>query len=115
MWSAFMKEADNLLFSDGASHVKEAIENISSLGIWYNGPEISLPLRRYTVRVPNAAGEEENVVLLGLISFTYSSYIMQLRSMAQQTTLATLAYLREQLRTNCLFVPPLLLASRQLQ
>ncbi|EPY43813.1 hypothetical protein AGDE_00108 [Angomonas deanei] len=113
MWSALLHEAVNLLqLNDGASHIREALENISSLGVWFTGPDISLPLRRYTVQVPNEQGGEDSMVVVGLLSFSYSSYIMQLRSISQQTTLSTLASLQEQLGTKCLFIPPLLIASK---
>lgn len=127
-WQAFLQQAKAFLSepvtalvgSEEAAAVvptvsrsTAAIEIISSIGVWFSGPNVSLPLRQYTVQVPEANGEYggvmQTVIVVGLLSFSYSSYIMQLRSIAQQSVLAELAMVEEQLGTRCLFAPQLLI------
>ncbi|KPA85591.1 putative mitochondrial hypothetical protein [Leptomonas pyrrhocoris] len=114
-WSAFIAQAKEFYLPDAEKpHTMElsrtALENISSIGIWFNGPQISLPLRRYTVQVVGTDGNPQSITAVGLLSFAYSSYVMQLRSMAQQSTLENLARIQEQLGAKTFFVPQLLVA-----
>lgn len=114
-WAAFIPQAKEFYQSDAVAPYtmelsRTALENISSIGIWFNGPQISLPLRRYTVQVIGADGNLQNITAVGLLSFAYSSYVMQLRSMSQQSTLENLARIQEQLGARTLFIPQLLVA-----
>lgn len=120
-WRIFLEQADAYLSestpitlpSDGADTVERversriAMENISSLGIWFSGPTISLPLRRYSMQMAGPDGTMQNVVVVGLVSFAYSSYIMRVRAEAQMAVLQELNRLEEQLGMRCLFAPQL--------
>ncbi|KPI87574.1 hypothetical protein ABL78_3325 [Leptomonas seymouri] len=114
-WAAFISQAKEFYQPDAAQLCtmelsRTALENISSIGIWFSGPQISLPLRRYTVQVVGADGNLQNITAVGLLSFAYSSYVMQLRSMSQQSTLESLARIQEELGAKTLFIPQLLVA-----
>ncbi|KAK7196531.1 hypothetical protein NESM_000590800 [Novymonas esmeraldas] len=115
-WVAFIQQAkDFYLFDTEVPATVElsrsALENISSIGVWFTGPQMSLPLRRYTVQVIGADGTPQNITAVGLLSFAYSSYVMQLRAMSQQSMLEALTSMQEQLGTASLFLPQLLVAS----
>lgn len=128
-WQAFLRQAGGFLACDSVAEgealdapcVKSiaAIENISSIGVWFNGPNVSLPLRQYAVQVPSqdpaTLGELQTIIVVGLLSFSYSSYIMQLRTVSQHAALAELRTMEEQLGTRCLFTPKLLLVAEQTQ
>ncbi|CAJ1025425.1 hypothetical protein Q4I30_003845 [Leishmania utingensis] len=114
-WVAFIQQAKDFYKADAdepftmdLSH--NALENTSSIGIWFIGPQISLPLRRYSVQVVGADGTLQDIIAVGLLSFTYSTYVMHLRSMSQQRVLEGLTRMQEQLGTDSLFLPQLLVA-----
>lgn len=114
-WCAFIPQAKDFYQADAVAPYtmelsRTALENISSIGIWFSSQQISLPLRRYTVQVVGADGNLQNITAVGLLSFAYSSYVMQLRAMAQQSTLENLARIQEQLGAKTLFIPQLLVA-----
>ncbi|KAG5479545.1 hypothetical protein CUR178_03306 [Leishmania enriettii] len=114
-WAAFIQQAKDFCKADADKPFtmelsRNALENTSSLGVWFTGPQISLPLRRYTVQVVGADGAPQNITAVGLLSFAYSTYVMHLRSMSQQSALEGLARMQEQLGTNSLFLPQLLVA-----
>jgi hypothetical protein len=114
-WAAFIPQAKEFYQPDAVPPYtmelsRTALENISSIGIWFTGAQISLPLRRYTVQVVGADGNLQNITAVGLLSFAYSSYVMQMRSMSQQSTLDSLAHIQEQLGAKTLFIPQLLVA-----
>ncbi|KAG5479015.1 hypothetical protein LSCM1_02857 [Leishmania martiniquensis] len=114
-WVAFIEQAKGFFRSDAGMPFRmelsrNALENTSSLGVWFTGPQISLPLRRYTVQALGADGVPQNIIAVGLLSFAYSTYVMQLRSVSQQSALEGLTRMQEQLGTNSLFLPQLLVA-----
>lgn len=114
-WVAFIAQAKEFYQADAeqpctAELSRTALENISSIGVWFTGPHISVPLRRYTVQLVGSDGTPQNITAVGLLSFAYSSYVMQLRSMSQQSTLESLTRMQEELGTESLFLPPLLVA-----
>ncbi|KAG5504894.1 hypothetical protein JKF63_04340 [Porcisia hertigi] len=114
-WVAFIQQAKDFYQADAEKPYtmelsRNALENTSSLGVWFTGPQISLPLRRYTVQVLGADGTPQNITAVGLLSFAYSTYVMQLRSMSQHSALDGLARMQEQLGTDSLFLPQLLVA-----
>lgn len=86
-----------------------AMENISSIGVWFSGPCVSLPLRRYAVETTAEDGTRQNVAVVGIVSFLYSSYIMQLRAASQLRTLLELQRVESQVGTPCLYSPSLLI------
>lgn len=118
-WAALGQQAEHLLSGNPAvdgdveaaaneCRSRVALENISSMGLWFSGANISLPLRRYAVQVPCDDGSVQNVVVVGVVSFTYSSYVMQLRQASQQAVLAALQEVSHQVGACSLFLPPLL-------
>ncbi|CAG9573877.1 conserved hypothetical protein [Leishmania major strain Friedlin] len=114
-WAAFIQQAKDFYQEDAHEPFtmelsRNALENTSSIGVWFTGPQISLPLRRYTVQVVGADGAPQNITAVGLLSFTYSTYVMHLRSMSQQSALDGLARMQEQLGTDSLFLPQILVA-----
>lgn len=114
-WRAFLQQAtdfldNSLITSSLAERNQNALENISSIGVWFTGPQLSLPLRRYTVQVVGPDGIPQNILAVGLLSFAYSSYVMQLRAVAQQSVLDHLCRIEEQLGAKCLFLPQILIA-----
>ncbi|KAH9600528.1 hypothetical protein LSM04_005305 [Trypanosoma melophagium] len=91
-----------------ADRIREALENISGLGVWFTG-NMSLPLRRHAVRIPAADGTMHDAIAIGIAAFTYSSYVMEARRQAQAATLAELERLSRRLNVKLCFLPPLLL------
>ncbi|PWU83987.1 hypothetical protein C3747_802g5 [Trypanosoma cruzi] len=88
-----------------AFRCRGALENVSALGVWFVGA-MSIPFRRYAVRIPTEDGTLQEFVVIGLASFTYSSYVMDDRRLAQEATLAELERLSKTLSVNLLFLPP---------
>ncbi|GET88480.1 hypothetical protein, conserved [Leishmania tarentolae] len=114
-WAAFIQQAKDFYQQDAHEPFtmelsRNALENTSSIGVWFTGPQISLPLRRYTVQVMGTGGVPQNITAVGLLSFAYSTYVMHLRSISQQSALDGLARMQEELGTNSLFLPQLLVA-----
>ncbi|KEG06770.1 hypothetical protein DQ04_12321000 [Trypanosoma grayi] len=87
---------------------REAIENISALGLWFVG-DMSIPFRRYSLQMTAADGTLQNVIAVGLVSFSYSSYVMDSRRRAQEATLAELERLSKRLGVKLHFLPSLVL------
>lgn len=83
-----------------------ALENISALGVWFPG-DASIPFRRYSMGLVTADGTLQQVVAVGLVSFVYSSYVMDDRRRAQQATLAELERLSKGLGVDVRFLPTL--------
>ncbi|KAF5214586.1 hypothetical protein ECC02_012800 [Trypanosoma cruzi] len=97
-----------------AFRCRGAFENVFALGVWFVGA-MSIPFRRYAVRIPTEDGTLQDFVVIGLASFTYSSYVMDDRRLAQEATLAELERLSKRLSVNLLFLPPLLLPEEPLR
>ncbi|RNF00409.1 hypothetical protein TraAM80_07602 [Trypanosoma rangeli] len=97
-----------------ADRCREALENISALGVWFSGA-MSIPFRRYSVCAPAKDGTLQDFVLVGLASFTYSSHVMDDRRLAQEATLAELERLSKRLGVSLLFLPPLVLPEEPLR
>lgn len=88
-----------------------AIENLSSLGIWFDAPTLQLPDRSYTALTPYVVMEGTNfhsssaapplvmlpdgqlyqwTVLVGLCAFSYSTYVAEARRASQMQVLQQL-------------------------
>lgn len=93
-----------------AQRITEAIENVSSLGIWYSTMNTSIPLRRFLVHVPDENGDIKPHIVVGLVSFSYSSYIMEIRRESQWHMLHRLHEIRQEFGAECLFLPKLLVS-----
>lgn len=117
-WKAFLQQAQSFLGGstqeaaafNPAERCHIAMESISSIGVWFTGANVSLPLRQYTVQMIAPDGSLQNVFMIGLLSFSYSSYVMQMRLLSQQALLVELQKMGKQLGTPCLFMPELVLA-----
>ncbi|EKF26004.1 hypothetical protein MOQ_010323 [Trypanosoma cruzi marinkellei] len=122
-WQTLLLQLKEYLNDNGSGEIQEeeeeekaqlafrsrgALENISALGVWFVGA-MSIPFRRYAVRIPTEDGTLQDFVVIGLASFTYSSYVMDDRRLAQEATLAELERLSKRLGVKLLFLPPLLL------
>lgn len=71
---------------------QRALENISSLGVWFTGPDVSLPMRKYAMLTLSHHTEDgvavyQPVVVTGVCQFGYSNYIMEIRSLQQRAVL----------------------------
>ncbi|ESL09451.1 hypothetical protein TRSC58_02826 [Trypanosoma rangeli SC58] len=114
----YLSGPDTSEIAGGETHLadrcREALENISALGVWFSGA-MSIPFRRYSVCAPTKDGTLQDFVLVGLASFTYSSHVMDDRRLAQEATLAELERLSKRLGVNLLFLPPLVLPEEPLR
>ncbi|KAF5219035.1 hypothetical protein TcYC6_0092240 [Trypanosoma cruzi] len=125
-WRTLLLQLKEYLNDNGFGEIQEeeeaqlafrcrgALENVSALGVWFVGA-MSIPFRRYAVRIPTEDGTLQDFVVIGLASFTYSSYVMDDRRLAQEATLAELERLSKRLSVNLLFLPPLLLPEEPLR
>ncbi|ORC87863.1 uncharacterized protein TM35_000191070 [Trypanosoma theileri] len=118
-WQALLLQVDAHFAAapPTADRSREALENISGLGVWFTG-NMSLPLRRHAVRIPAPDGTMQDAIAIGIAAFTYSSYVMEARRQAQTATLAELDRLSKRLNVKLCFLPPLVLpeeAPRDLQ
>ncbi|RNC36120.1 hypothetical protein TcCL_Unassigned00936 [Trypanosoma cruzi] len=125
-WRTLLLQLKEYLNDNGFGEIQEeeeaqlafrcrgAFENVSALGGWFVGA-MSIPFRRYAVRIPTEDGLLQHFVVIGLASFTYSSYVMDDRRLAQEATLAELERPSKRLSVNLLFLPPLLLPEEPLR
>eukprot|EP00796_Vickermania_ingenoplastis_P010241 gene10241-7180_t len=119
-WMTLLKQTE--LFFETAvdseeilQRLTEGLEIISSLGIWYSTMNTSLPLRRFLVYFPNESGEVKPHIVVGLLSFSYSSYIMEVRKESQLQVLEQLETIKQDLASDCLFLPELLVSPPSIQ
>lgn len=120
-WQNFARQVDEFLraSSDSTDQVprpQRAVENISSLGLWFEDESIALPMRQYTALTcvaaapqppcqdgSSASGDEcaganvqdcqtvlTPIVIVGLCQFGYSNYVHDIRRQQQTATLNAL-------------------------
>lgn len=112
-WSSLIEQAHSFLSdNDTDLHCRlvEALEIISSLGIWYCTMNTSLPLRRFLVHIPDDNGEIHQYIVSGLVNFSYSSYIIDVRKEAQERVLGNIKLFQQKLGSDSLFLPHLLVS-----
>lgn len=112
-WAAMRKQIEAHLPADAAdleARLHVAFENLSSMGIWFETPSLRLPDRSYTALTPyhvppqqQPASQQPPLIMLpdgqlyqwsylvGLCSFSYSTYVSESRRASQTQILNALA------------------------
>nr|CCD14938.1 unnamed protein product [Trypanosoma congolense IL3000] len=108
VWSSLLHQME-AFFSDAlggspTQRMRVATEYVSAMGIWFDG-DMSLSFRRHVVQMPLADGTTQDVLVVGLAFFGYSSYVTDLRRRSQLEVLSELRRLSKQLGQKVLFSP----------
>lgn len=105
-WESFKAQVDAFLQATAvdptaASSAVRAIENVSSLGIWFTGDGISMPSRKYAMLAYSHDAQPEGgsaaapvyvpIVVVGVCQFSYSNYVHEARLHGQTAVLNTLS------------------------
>ncbi|KAG8344630.1 hypothetical protein ERJ75_000242200 [Trypanosoma vivax] len=87
------------------ARVHDAVEIISTLGLWYGG-QLSIPFRRYIAQTISEEGIPQNLIVMGPVAFAPSMYVLNIRVSTQQRILEELCRLGKEANHRVFFLPP---------